>query len=205
MWYLVLLLLSHFSRVRLCDPIDGSPPGSPVPGILQAKTLEWVAISFSNEWKWKVKVKSFSHFWLLATLWTIAYQAPLSMGFSRQENWVAMPSSRESSQSSNRSWASCTEGRFFTIWAMPDSGLCPRIIYIYLIFIFTLFYFTILYRFCYTLTWIHHGCTCIQVMFLLRWRILRWIQRNILIKEKKICLTNCIIKRVSRFECQEKT
>ena len=43
-----MLLLSHFSRVQLCDPIDGSPPGSPVPGILQARTLEWVAISFSN-------------------------------------------------------------------------------------------------------------------------------------------------------------
>ena len=45
----------------LCDPIDNSPPGSPVPGILQATTLEWVAISFSNAWKWKVKVKSLSH------------------------------------------------------------------------------------------------------------------------------------------------
>ena len=45
---LLLLLLSHFSRVRLCDSIDGSPPGSPFPGILQARTLEWVAISFSN-------------------------------------------------------------------------------------------------------------------------------------------------------------
>ena len=60
----------------LCDPIDGSPPGSPVPGILQARTLEWVAISFSNAWKWKVKVKSFSCAWLLATPWTAAYQAP---------------------------------------------------------------------------------------------------------------------------------
>ena len=72
----------------LCDPIDSSPPGSPVPGILQATTLEWVAISFSNAWKWKVKVKSLSHFLLLATPWTTAYQAPLSMGFSRQEYWV---------------------------------------------------------------------------------------------------------------------
>ena len=51
----------------LCEPIDGSPPGSPVPGILQARTLEWVAISFSSAWKWKVKVKSFSRVWLLAT------------------------------------------------------------------------------------------------------------------------------------------
>ena len=75
----------------LCDPIDGSPPGSPVPGILQARTLEWVAISFSNAWKWKVKAKSFSHVWLLVTPWTAAYQAPLPMGFSRQEYWSGVP------------------------------------------------------------------------------------------------------------------
>ena len=68
----------------LCDPTDGSPPGSPVPGILQA-TLEWVAISFSNGWKWKVKVKLFSRVLLLATPWTAAHQAPPSMGFSKQE------------------------------------------------------------------------------------------------------------------------
>ena len=78
----------------LCNPIDGSPPGSPVPGILQARTLEWVAISFSNAWKWKVKVKSLSCVWLLATPRTAAYQAPPSMGFSRQEYWsgVLLPS-----------------------------------------------------------------------------------------------------------------
>ena len=75
----------------LCDPTDGSPPGSPVPGILQARTLEWVAISFSNAWKLKVKVKLFSRVWLFATPWTSAYQAPLSMGFSRQEYWSGMP------------------------------------------------------------------------------------------------------------------
>ena len=75
----------------LCDPIDSSPPGSPVSGILQARTLEWVAISFSNAWKWKVKLKSFSPFWLLATPWTAAYQAPPSMGFSRQEYWNGVP------------------------------------------------------------------------------------------------------------------
>ena len=69
----------------LCDPIDGSPPGSPVPGILQAITLEWVAIAFSNTVKWKVKVKSLSHVQFFATPWTAAYQAPPSMGFSRQE------------------------------------------------------------------------------------------------------------------------
>ena len=75
----------------LCDPIDGSPLGSPVPGILQARTLERVAISFSNAWKWKVKVKSLSRVRLPATPWTAAYQAPPSMGFSRQEYWSGVP------------------------------------------------------------------------------------------------------------------
>ena len=75
----------------LCDPRDGSPPGSPVPGILQARRLEWVAISFSNAWKWEVKVKSLSGVWLLATPWTAAHQAPPSMGFSRQEYWSGVP------------------------------------------------------------------------------------------------------------------
>ena len=74
----------------LCDPTDGSPPGSPVPGILQARTLEWVAISFSNAWKWKVKVKLLSRVWPSAIPWTAAYQAPPSMGFSRQEYWSGM-------------------------------------------------------------------------------------------------------------------
>ena len=75
----------------LCDPIDGSPPGSPVPGILQARTLEWVAISFSSAWKWKVKVKLLSRVGLFETPWTAAYQAPPSMGFSRQEYWSGVP------------------------------------------------------------------------------------------------------------------
>ena len=75
----------------LCDPIDGSPPGSPVPGILQARTLEWVAISFSKAWKWKGKVKLLSPVQLLATPWTAAHQAPPSMGFSRQEHWSRVP------------------------------------------------------------------------------------------------------------------
>ena len=75
----------------LCDPTDGSPPGSPVPGILQARTLEWVAISFSNAWKWKGKVKSLSHVRLSATPWTVAHQALRSMGFSRQEYWSGLP------------------------------------------------------------------------------------------------------------------
>ena len=75
----------------LCDPIDGSPPGSAVPGILQARTLEWVAISFSNAWKWKVIVKSLSRVRLVATPWTAANQAPPSKGFSRQEYWSGLP------------------------------------------------------------------------------------------------------------------
>ena len=75
----------------LCDPIDGGPPGSPVPGILQARILEWVAISFSNAWKGKVKVKSLSCVRLFTTPWSAAYQAPPSMGFSRQEYWSGVP------------------------------------------------------------------------------------------------------------------
>ena len=75
----------------LCEPRDGSSPGSPVPGILQARTLEWVAISFSNAWKWKVKVNSLSHVRLLVTPWTAAHQALPSMGFSRQECWSGVP------------------------------------------------------------------------------------------------------------------
>ena len=75
----------------LCDPIDGSPPGSTIPGILQARTLEWAAIAFSNAWKWTVKVKSLSRVWLLVTPWTAAYQAPPSMGVFRQEYWSGVP------------------------------------------------------------------------------------------------------------------
>ena len=105
----VSLLLSHIHNYRyhlsvaaaaakllhscptLCNPIDGSLPGTPVPGFLQARTLEWVAISFSNAWKWKVKVMSLRRVWLFATPWTAAHQAPLSMGFSRQEHWSELP------------------------------------------------------------------------------------------------------------------
>ena len=100
-WVWLILQTSHVaiadtakwlqSCPTLCDPRDGSPPGSPVPGILQARTLEWVAISFSNVWKWKVKVKLLSRVRLLATPWTAAHQAPPSMGFSRQEDWSGVP------------------------------------------------------------------------------------------------------------------
>ena len=79
------------SCLTLCDPIDGSPPGSPVPGILQARTLEWVAISFSNAWKWKAKVKSLSRVRPSATTWTAAHQALPSIGVSRQEYWSGVP------------------------------------------------------------------------------------------------------------------
>ena len=91
--------LSHYAAAAkllqscptLCDPIDSSPPGSSVPGILQVRILEWVAISFSNAWNWKVKMKSLSRFQLFTTPWSAAYQAPLSMGFSRQEYWSGVP------------------------------------------------------------------------------------------------------------------
>ena len=80
------------SRVRdSCSAMDCSPSGSSGHGILQARTLEWVAISFSNAWKWKVKVKSLSHARVLATPWTAAYQAPPSLGFSSQEYWSGVP------------------------------------------------------------------------------------------------------------------
>ena len=108
---LLLLLLSHFSCVRLCATPWTAAHQAPIPGILQARTLEWVAISFSNAWKWKVKVKSLSRVQLLVTPWTAAYQTPPSMGFSRQEYWsgVPLPSSRSTlvclfSKSKNLFW-----------------------------------------------------------------------------------------------------
>ena len=82
---------SRQSCPTLCNPIDGSPPASPVLGILQARTLEWVAISFSNASKWKMKVKSLNRVQLFVTPWTVAYQAPPSMGFPRQEYWSGLP------------------------------------------------------------------------------------------------------------------
>ena len=91
-WYIATATAKSLqSCPTLCDPIDSSPPGSPVPGILQARTLEWVAISFSSAGKWKVKVKSLSRVQLFTIPWTAAYQAPPSMGFSRQEYWSGVP------------------------------------------------------------------------------------------------------------------
>ena len=100
----------------LCDPRDGSPPGSPVPGIPQARTLEWVAISFSNAWKWKVKVKSVNHVRLLATPWTAAHQAPPSMGFSRQEYWSGLPLPSPMSGLGHLSWRGSP---IWSPWANP--------------------------------------------------------------------------------------
>ena len=92
--------------LTLWDPIDSSPPGSPIPGSLQARTQEWVAISFSNAWKWKVKMKSLSRVQLLATPWAAVYQAPPSMGFSRQEYWngVPLPSLKDKRVIPNLAW-----------------------------------------------------------------------------------------------------
>ena len=91
-WHVKFTAAAAAASLQSCptlrNPIDGSPPGSSVPGILQERTLEWVAISFSNAWKWKVKAKSLSRVRLFATPWTAAYQAPRSMGFSRQEYWT---------------------------------------------------------------------------------------------------------------------
>ena len=126
----------------LCDPIDGSPPGSPVPGILQARTLEWVAIFFSNAWKWDVKVKSFSRVRLLATPWTAAHQAPPSMGFSRQEYWsgVPLPSAVQRPsrlQKVQHYWSgtthplprTCTHTHMLYLWVSHNT-LCYHLLYL---------------------------------------------------------------------------
>ena len=114
------------SCLTRCDPINGSPPGSTIPGILQARTLAWVAISFSNAWKWKVKVKLLSHVRLLATPWTAAYQAPPSMRFSRQLEWGAIAFSMSISSEvenvhslglSNSSHSICP-GEWSSIWGV---------------------------------------------------------------------------------------
>ena len=108
------------SCLTLCEPIDSSPPGSPVPGILQARTPELVAISFSNAWKWKEKVKSLSHVRPSATPWT-AFQAPLSMGFSRQEYWSGVP--LPSPQVEGYSWLiqNPSLGLFFSSINLPQT------------------------------------------------------------------------------------
>ena len=122
---LLLLPLSLQSCPTLCDPTDRSQPGSPVPGILQARTLEWVAISFSNAWKWNMKVKSLSHVRLLVTPWTSAYQAPASIGFSRQEYWSGLPfpSPEEIPDPGIKPGSIHIVGRCFTIWATREASI----------------------------------------------------------------------------------
>ena len=137
-WYVkVILLFAHLfatpadtaaaaatkslqSCLTLCDPIDGSPPGSPVPGILQARTLEWVAISFSSAWKWEVKVKSLSRVRLLATPWTAAHQAPPSVGFSRQEYWSGVPMPSPQQALYRAYYSPCN----VWVYNLPQKNLC---------------------------------------------------------------------------------
>ena len=111
------------SCLTLCDPIDASPPGSAVPGILQARTLEWVAVSFSNAWKWKVKGKLLSCVQLSATPWTAAHQAPPSMGFSRQEYWSGVPLPNGILSSHKKEWNLA----FVTIWINLESTMSSEI------------------------------------------------------------------------------
>ena len=130
----------------LCDPRDGSPPGSPVPGILQARTLAWGAIAFCNAWKWRVKVKLLSCVRLFATPWTAAYQAPPPMGFSRQGYWSGMPlpplaTTSGKPQIASGSWKenglpfralkrhlSLEKCWLITPWSQPSVGLTVRLI-----------------------------------------------------------------------------
>ena len=110
----------------LCDPIDGSPPGSPVPGILQARTLERVVISFSNAWKWKMKVKSLSRVRPLATPWTAAFQAPPSLGFARQEYWSGVPLPSLLRKYS-RDLITLSSNIQFTVWEwLAEMPLCQK-------------------------------------------------------------------------------
>ena len=116
------------SCLTLCDPIDSSPPGSPVPGSLQARTLEWVAISFSNAWTWKVKVKLLSCVQLLATPRTAAYQAPPSMGFSRQEYWGGVIHSLHHPLLAFLIFSSLNFSQFLTwvFWDLPSKVFAPK-------------------------------------------------------------------------------
>ena len=114
------------SCLNLYDPIDSSPPGTSVPRILQVRTLEWVAISFSNAWKWKVKVKALNRVQLLVTPWTAAYQAPPTMGFSRQEYWSGVPLPSPNSAwvrtNSASSISKCVSNTFLT-WTTKISSI----------------------------------------------------------------------------------
>ena len=104
-----LLLLS----LTESDPIDGSPPGSPVPGILQARTLEWVAISFCSVWKWKVKVKSLSRVRLLVTPWTACSPPGSSVhGIFQAEvlEWGATAFSNRAEEGEAKTWITHQRG-----------------------------------------------------------------------------------------------
>ena len=124
------------SCLTLSDPMDCSLPGSPIHGILQARTLEWVAISFSNAWKWKVKVKSLSRVQLLATPWTAALQAPPSMGFSRQEYWSGVPSpsmykilQKDKMLESSQSYIMIKDSPFTSFWVFFWVFIMCRVFY----------------------------------------------------------------------------
>ena len=106
----------------LCDPINSSPPCSPVPGILQARTLEWVAISFSNAWKWKVKVKSLSRVRPSVTPWTAAYQGPPSIAFSRQEYWSGVPLSSPRKSAGHNKSSHMIQGRSHVLQLRPHTA-----------------------------------------------------------------------------------
>ena len=112
----------------LCDPIDGRPPSSSVPGTLQTRTLEWVAIAFSNAGKWKVKVKSLSRVWLLAAPWTAAYQAPSSMRFSRQKYWSGYLLCLGSPKSTllESCFSEYDTASFGSLLKIQNLGVCPR-------------------------------------------------------------------------------
>ena len=122
----------------LWDPTDGSTPGSALPGILQTRTLEWVAISFSNTWKWKVKVKSLSCVRPSVTPWTAAFQAPLPMGFSRQEYWsgVPLPSPIKDNQKEGKENQALSKALFCIYF----QTLLLCVIFIYIIYIYTHIY-----------------------------------------------------------------
>ena len=125
-FYLYLYAAAAAKSLQSC-PTLCSPTGSPVPGILQARTLEWVAISFSNAWKWKVKVKSLSRVQLFATPWTAAHQAPLSLGFFRQECWSGVPLPSPMHEREKWKWSRSVVSDFMNPWtaayqAPPSMG-----------------------------------------------------------------------------------
>ena len=148
-------------------PIDGSPPGSPVPGILQARTLEWVAISFSNAWKWKVKVKSLSCVRLLSTPWTAAHQASPSMGFFRQEYWSGVP----------LPYVLITILLFSGYSVIPFFPLALFVIWFSVVGMLRFFYLLCIFSsFCFVVPWWLHKTTYLLQSILSWWQV--WTQAN---------------------------